>query len=160
MNITLNVYGVPAPQGNKSAFVRGGRAVVVEGRGPGRQSHAAWRQAVATAARDWQEAQGGVPLLDGPLALWVQFRMPRPPSIPKKRAWPDRKPDLDKLIRSVLDSLSGVLIVDDARIVTITAVKSYAAEEPPGCRLVVGPMDELLDLLGPVSHEPAAEVAS
>ena len=144
MIVTLDVYGVPAPQGSKSAFVRGGRAVVVEGKGPGRQAHAAWRQAVATAARDWQEAQGGVALLDGPLAMSVRFRLPRPPSIPKRRAWPDRKPDLDKLVRGCLDSLSGVVITDDARVVSMSAMKSYAVEEPPGCRLAIGPLDEVL----------------
>lgn len=155
----LNVYGVPAPQGSKTAFVRGKRAIVTDGptNSPGRVAHDAWRQAVATAARDWQEARRGVALFDGPLALYVQFRMPRPPSIPKKRAWPDRKPDLDKLVRASLDSISGVLIADDARVVSITALKSYAIEEPPGCRLLVGPLGDLLGIIGPPTP---AEVAS
>jgi hypothetical protein len=90
--VVLRVYGTPAPQGSKSAFVRGGRAVLVEGKGPGRQSHATWRQAVATAARDWQEANGGVALLDGDIALTVCFLFAKPASKPKKAEWANVKP--------------------------------------------------------------------
>lgn len=132
--IELNVHGVPAPQGSKSAFVRGGRAVVTEGGSKaGRQSHATWRQAVATAARDWVEANGAPAPLNGPLSLTVKFWMPKPASLPKWRYLPTTKPDLDKLIRSVLDSLSGLIITDDARVVIIEACEEYAIGRAPGC---------------------------
>jgi Holliday junction resolvase RusA-like endonuclease len=36
-----------------------------------------------------------------------------------------RRPDLDKLIRSVLDAITGVLIQDDSQIVGLHAVKKY-----------------------------------
>lgn len=136
--ITLVVHGVPAPQGSKTAFVRGNRAIVTEGKGPGRQSHAAWRQAVATAARDWQDACGPVALLDEPVAVAIRFTMPKPASKPRWKRWPDRKPDLDKLIRSVFDSIAGVVIRDDSRVVAITALKVYG--DPPGCVVVVHPV--------------------
>lgn len=137
--IHLEVFGVPAPQGSKSAFVRNGHAVVVEGKGPGRQSHAAWRQAVATAARDWQEAnrQG---LIDEPVEVVITFRLPRPKSTPKKVIEPAKKPDLDKLIRSVLDAVSGVVLADDARVTRITARKVFAnAINPPGASVAIAP---------------------
>ncbi len=140
--VILEVFGVPAPQGSKSAFVRGGHAVVVEGKGPGRQSHAAWRQAVATAARDWQEAntQG---LIDEPVEVVIDFRLPRPKSTPRKITEPAKKPDLDKLIRSVLDAVSGVVLADDARVTVITASKAFASEFiPPGARIVIAPRRE------------------
>lgn len=130
--ITLTVHGTPQPQGSKTAYVRGGRAILTEGKGPGRANHAAWRQAIATAARDWQ-AINERPLLDGPLAVSITFLMPRPPSIPRKRQHPDRKPDIDKLVRSVFDAISGLVIVDDARVVHLTASKVYAVDGPPGC---------------------------
>jgi crossover junction endodeoxyribonuclease RusA len=136
--IELRVYGIPAPQGSKSAFVRGGKAVVVEGGSrSGRASHVAWRQAVATAARDWQ-ATHSQPLLDEPVALEVTFRMPKPRSVPKYRLWPRSKPDLDKLIRSILDALSGVLIRDDAVVVQLAAEKCYG--DPPGAQITLFPL--------------------
>ena len=138
--VRLEIYGTPRPQGSKTAFVRGGHAVVTEGGSKsGREGHQAWRQAVATAARDWQLAHDR-PLLDGPLFLRVDFRLQRPKSIPKSRAFPAVKPDLDKLIRSVLDSLSGVVIADDARVVCVEAAKVYAGERAPGASILIREM--------------------
>jgi Holliday junction resolvase RusA-like endonuclease len=39
---------------------------------------------------------------------------------------PTVPPDLDKLIRAVLDGLTGVAYKDDGQVVRITAVKIYA----------------------------------
>lgn len=139
--IVIRVHGVPAPQGSKTAFVRGGRAIVTEGKGAGRVAHATWRQAVATAARDWQDANGSRELIDGPALVVIQFLMPKPRSKPKWKRWPDVKPDLDKLVRSVLDSLSGVILADDSRVVAITARKDYG--DPPGCRVQVFDLSEV-----------------
>ena len=143
--ITLRVSGVPHPQGSKSAFVRGNRAIITEGKGPGRQKHADWRAAVATAARDWQDAHQ-LPLLDEPLGVVIEFALPKPRSKPRWKRWPDVKPDVDKLIRSVLDSLSGVIIADDSRVVTVTASKVYG--DPPGCRVTIVPLGDYEKALG------------
>jgi crossover junction endodeoxyribonuclease RusA len=132
--VELRVHGQPAPQGSKTAFVRGGRAIVTEGKGRGRESHAAWRQAVATAARDWQ-AIHNAPLLDGPLAVSIEFLLTKPASAPKAKVWADRKPDLDKLVRSVLDAVDGVVINGDSRVVSLYAAKQYAIGEAPGARI-------------------------
>jgi len=136
---TFTVYGVPAPKGNKSAFPirKGGRltgrvAVVEKGEG-----HKDWSRRVEEVVQ--AHAAGGAELLDGPLALAVRFYLPRPVSEPKRRrTWPQRKPDLDKLIRALLDPMSGVLIADDARIVELFASKDFAeATEDPRPRAVV-----------------------
>lgn len=133
--------GVAAPQGSKSAFVRNGRAIITEGKGPGRQSHAMWRQAVATAARDFQQANGITPL-DGPLQVTLDFILPKPPSKPKWKLWHDRKPDLDKLERSVFDSLSKLVIADDSRIVDCHSRKRYDPAVPPQCRITISELKE------------------
>lgn len=140
MSVALRVYGVPMPQGSKTAFIRGGRAVLTDGRNAAsRSSHAAWRQAVATAARDHLSAQPWCAPFDEPCVVHVTFLLPRPKSIPKKRRHPDRKPDLDKLNRSVLDALvDGGLLADDARVVELNARKAYAVDgEPTGCRVTI-----------------------
>lgn len=134
----IEVFGQPAPQGSKSAFVRGGRAIVTEGGSKvGRESHAAWRQAVATAARDWQQ-EHRVAVFDEPLLVRIEFRLVRPKSVPKARVRPTVKPDLDKLTRSVLDALTGVVIVDDSRVVELHVSKHYAVDEPPGAVIQLG----------------------
>lgn len=126
--IQFTVYGVAAPKGNKSAFpVRrkaGGLGVAVkEGKS---ERFADWRRRVEEVVQT--KAREGVPMHDGPLAVRLQFYLPRPQSEPKtRRTWPVRKPDLDKLCRGVLDCLSGVLIADDARVIELWLRKDFAA---------------------------------
>ena len=112
---------VPVAQGSKR-HVGGGRMIETA------KGHREWRHAVATEARRVAETVEGTPL-DGPLMLSVVFRFPMPASRPKRlrdagtirRTVP---PDLDKLCRSVGDSLTDSgLIRDDARIGMIIASK-------------------------------------
>jgi Holliday junction resolvase RusA-like endonuclease len=47
-------------------------------------------------------------------------------------------PDLDKLQRSTLDALTGVLFKDDSQVCRILAMKCYCLEgELEGCEIVV-----------------------
>lgn len=112
------VPGLPAPQGSKR-HVGNGRLVEMSTKiGP-------WRRAVATAAR-MARADGHRPL-DGPLAIAVDFWLPRPKTAPKTRLiLPVGPPDIDKLLRGALDPLtqSGV-IHDDARIVESDSSKRF-----------------------------------
>lgn len=135
--IQLQVVGTPVTQGSKTAFVRGGRAVLVEGKGAGRQRHKDWRAAVAEEARAWQ-LEHGAGLLDGPLTVNLHFALTRPASAPKtKRTWPikARSGDVDKLARSVLDSLTGTVMRDDAQVVRLTVTKDWG--DPPGVTIEV-----------------------
>lgn len=121
----FKVLGVPAPQGSKSAVVRGGRAQLIEGGSTtGREKHRAWRGAVAWKAR---EAAGPDAPIDEPIIVDVTFRL----SMPKSRKAAERragfaahavKPDIDKLLRSTFDGLvDGGLIADDSRIWCVSA---------------------------------------
>jgi Holliday junction resolvase RusA-like endonuclease len=110
------VPGTPVPQG--SVDVYRGRIVAVKP--PLRK----WRDSIraATMARHQGEP------LDGPITVHLVFQLPRP----KRPRWilPAVKPDLDKLVRACLDSLSTTktqagVITDDARVVHITAAKAY-----------------------------------
>lgn len=126
-SVTFDVLGVPVPQGSKRAFVVGNRAVVTEDS----KRSAPWRDSVAAAG---VAAMGGLPALDGPLQVTIQFRMPRPRSV--KRLHPSVKPDIDKLARAVLDGLTAAaVIVDDSRVISLTAEKVYA--EIPGASIRV-----------------------
>jgi crossover junction endodeoxyribonuclease RusA len=71
------------------------------------------------------------------------FTLPKPRSVPKRRrTWPDRRPDLDKLQRSTLDALvSAGTIEDDGRLVAIRAATVFPALsealDVPGARIRV-----------------------
>ena len=68
----------------------------------------------------------------------VEFIFARPKTLPKKVGQNTKRPDLDKLVRAVLDGLTMNLIPDDSQVVTIQAKKRYAKEgDTPGARITV-----------------------
>jgi Holliday junction resolvase RusA-like endonuclease len=67
----------------------------------------------------------------------MRFEFQRPKSRAKDK-WKTTAPDTDKLVRSIFDSLTGTVIVDDAQVVSLFAEKFYA--EAPGVRVVVRTM--------------------
>ena len=147
--IRLEVVGNPVTQGNKSAFVRGGRAVLVEGKGPGRQKHKDWRHAVAEAGRAWAAEHGNPPLITAPLVVRATFGLSKPASAPKRaRTFPTkaRSGDVDKLLRSILDSLTGVLFADDSQVVAAVPVKDWS--DPPGVVIEIVELPGCIDVHG------------
>lgn len=91
----------------------------------GRRKHKEWRERVTKIAK---EAWAGRDPLDLPVGIEITFLMPRPASAPKRRVWADTKPDIDKLERSILDSLkvAGVL-VEDSRVVKVAKEKELSS---------------------------------
>jgi len=71
------------------------------------------------------------PLCDKKTAVEVaiQFNFIKPASVPKSRVRPVVKPDIDKLIRAILDGLTGVAFKDDAQVVKVIASKNYDSKE-------------------------------
>jgi len=138
--IEFSIDGIPVPQGSMRAISINGRARVFHNSD---KKLRIWRSAVAQAAA---MALDGNPGYDEPVNVWMEFRLPRPPST--RREAPSVKPDLDKLIRAVLDALeqSGV-IKNDSRVCHITAQKSYAelGSEPGMDLAVVSEREGLLD---------------
>jgi crossover junction endodeoxyribonuclease RusA len=131
--IRFEVQGHPAPQGSKRHV---GNDRMVE------QSKAVapWRQDVKHAAQ--LAMVGERPYLAGPVAMSVVFALPKPASAPKrKRTWPARRPDLDKLLRSTLDALTGVVFADDGQVISVHARKAYVNEGTylvtPGATLLI-----------------------
>lgn len=73
---------------------------------------------------------------DGAITVSINVTLQRPKGISaKKRPWPSVKPDLDNLIKAVLDSATGILWVDDAQIVDMACQKRYGT---PGIWIGVG----------------------
>lgn len=133
--MTITVYGSPAPQGSKKFMgIRGGKGIMVESS----KAVKPWREAVKCAALELIIGSGLGALtsvnqwgrIDGPIEVRMVFTVPKPKSAPKRiRTYPDRKPDLSKLVRSTEDALTDAGVwEDDARIVRCVASKCYPGE--------------------------------
>jgi Holliday junction resolvase RusA-like endonuclease len=143
--VSFTVAGLPAPQGSKRAFVnhRTGKPVVLE---MGGAKLSDWRSAVRDTAvgvmLGMAPGAARVPLT-GPLSVSLAFTLPKPKSAPKtRRTYPDKRPDLDKLVRATLDGLTGPLFADDAQVTVLLAAKLYPHEgamalRHPGVAVVV-----------------------
>ena len=114
-NASFFVQGKPVPQGSLK-FIKG-HAIHVKGR-----ELALWRGTIAAIARGTNitKAQVGVDI-----ELLFVFKKPKT----VKRNEPYVRPDLDKLIRAVLDGLTGVAYEDDQQVVCISAQKAYGETE-------------------------------
>ena len=131
----FTVVGIPVPQGSMKAFTRrgGGRPIMTSDNARTRP----WKDAVVWAAADaLAEAT-----IRGPVEVALTFRFGRPKShhgkrglLPSAPRLPSVRPDLDKLVRAILDALvEASVMADDAQVVTLSATKDYAADwEHPG----------------------------
>ena len=84
--------------------------------------------------------------LAGPLTMSVTFVLARPKSAPKRRMWPEVKPDLDKLVRALCDALTQCgAWGDDAQLIHLTATKRYVGTsdilDVPGVVVEIGPVE-------------------
>jgi crossover junction endodeoxyribonuclease RusA len=122
------VYGLPKAQGSKKAFVVKGRPIIVD---TNSKELKVWRYAISTTARNSSFRM----VKDGPVAVTAVFYMPKPkkPLFSKPAG---RVGDLDKLARSLLDSLTGVAYTDDAQVTTLHVSKEYG--DPTGVSFAWG----------------------
>jgi Holliday junction resolvase RusA-like endonuclease len=119
--IAFTVYGTPIPKA-RARTVRLPNGMI--------------RSYTPAKTQDWEASIQGqalahrpAQLLDGPLVLEATFYLLRPKSRKKSELYPDRKPDLDNMCKSITDALNGIIWTDDARIVEIVARKEYGS--PP-----------------------------
>lgn len=110
----FSVSGLPVPQG--SMKVLNGNIIHTKDK-----ELRTWRVHVGNTAKncgvETAQKEKGV-LID------LMFCMPKPPSV--KRSVPNTRPDLDKLVRAVLDALTGIAYIDDGQVIGITASKIYS----------------------------------
>lgn len=143
--ISFTVHGQAQPAGSKRGFYnkKSKRVIITDASAKSRP----WKAVVSDAAA---EAMAGMPLLDGPLMLGLEFYFPRPkghygtgrnagtvrasaPPIPTV------KPDLLKLARAVEDALTGIVYRDDAQIAREILDKFYG--EPARVEIRVRQLD-------------------
>lgn len=142
--LMFHTYGTPTPQGSKKGFVLKGtnRTRIVDANAA---KLAPWREAVKN---DAVKAMGSPLMLDEPLQVELHFTLSRPAAAPKRlRTFPRRKPDIDKLVRSILDSLSDAgAYHDDSQVISLMATKHYPGEgegalSAPGVFVLVRTLD-------------------
>jgi Holliday junction resolvase RusA-like endonuclease len=129
MTIRFTVFGVAAPQGSHKGFVnrRTGRVIITQDSKRTRP----WRDLVALVAQEHAPAV----LLDGAIAVRMDFYLPRPKSLPKRVEHCTKKPDVSKLLRAAEDALTGILWTDDSRIIDAHIRKLYG--DPPRVEIEV-----------------------
>lgn len=131
--IAFRVYGAPQPKGSTRAFLpKGSRFPVVTSSNAKMKP---WAQEISGAAASIAR---GVDTTDRAISVRLDFYLTRPASAPRRVWAPIRKPDLDKLVRAVLDALTGIAWVDDSQVVSIQTTKRFATPaEPPGVSVSV-----------------------
>ncbi len=151
--MTITVYGQPAPQGSKRfvGHAKSGRSIMIESS----KAVKPWREAVKYAAIEAFGAVRNAPgmqpniyrgPIQGPVSVRMVFTLPKPKSAPKgRRTWPDRKPDLSKLVRATEDALTDAGVwEDDARVVFLICEKCFPMEgaglDRPGCKIEILPI--------------------
>lgn len=144
--IDITVFGRPAPQGSKKAFLRPGAKfpTMIEAS----KKLAPWRNAVAQAAGS---AMGNRTVWTGPVKVVLRFSMLRPKahfgsgrnagaikaSSPRHHV---QTPDVDKLARAVLDALTSVVFRDDSQVCDLWASKQWT-EHQECCQIIVERLD-------------------
>ena len=119
--------GIPKAQPRVKAFVRGGHPGVYTP-----DSAESWKQAV----RRETVANAPESLVAWSVRVELDFFLPRPKAHHKRDGsvkanspvWHCKKPDLDNLIKAVVDAITDTQRVwlDDSQICQISATKSYA----------------------------------
>lgn len=117
--IAFFVLGNPRPQGSKRHV---GNGVLIE------QSKYVkeWRNNIAWKAKENTKKQ-----FTGPIQLSMVFVLKKPQK--PKHSQPISRPDLDKLTRAVMDSLTRICYEDDSQVTKIVATKKYVEKnDSPG----------------------------
>lgn len=129
--VHLTVYGHPVPKARaRTVRAKNGRPITFT---PAETEM--WENSIRSQALNVRPEK----LLDGPLCLDVSFFLLRPKSRPKKEKYPDRKPDLDNLVKSVKDALEGIIYTNDSRITDEVVRKRYG--DPPRVEITIRPVE-------------------
>lgn len=110
------VYGEPTPKGRPKVRVRGRYAQMY--------TPEATREAEDSFMAQAIKLKPETPI-EGPLSVSIAFYKIKPKSLPKYVKYWTKKPDLDNMVKLVLDAMNKVFFQDDAQIVELVATKQY-----------------------------------
>ena len=129
--IHFKIEGKPVPQGRPRAVRMGAGVRMYD---PPKSK--VYKQMVAAKVRSYMKING-IQTITEPLAVHLNFYFTPPKSYSKKRIRAieakeelfTKKPDLDNLAQSILDSCHNLLFKDDSQIVGLTIGKHYGHED-------------------------------
>lgn len=111
-----------------------------------------WQGLVAKLAQE-HRPEGGI--VKGAVVVGIDFYFLRPKSVPvKKRPHMTVRPDIDKITRSVLDGLKGVIYSDDA-VVTGLNIRKYYGDPPRAEIMIIEVSEGIFAESGGDGHEKA-----
>jgi Holliday junction resolvase RusA-like endonuclease len=157
--VAFTVYGKPEPQGSVRAFVptykngepmrRAGGSIIVNLTSTN-AALKAWRKGaqkdIAAALEEDGLTPGATP---DPVRVEATFYLQRPKAHcgtgrnantvkASAPAYPVGRPDVDKLLRALLDALTGTVVADDSQVVEALARKVYCGpHDEPRCEVSV-----------------------
>lgn len=81
----------------------------------------------------YRQASKGQMMDDGPIMVTITAVFEPPASVSKKqleamldgRSFPQKKPDLDNILKIILDALNGVAYADDKNVIGVVGKKEY-----------------------------------
>ena len=84
-----------------------------------------------------KQAMGSTSPLIGAVAAYLHIGIPIPPSYSKTRQKacieglerPTKKPDIDNIVKAVLDGMNGIVYLDDKQVVDLHLTKVYSSKE-------------------------------
>ena len=84
-----------------------------------------------------KQAMGSTSPLIGAVAAYLHIGIPIPPSYSKTRQKaciegierPTKKPDIDNIVKAVLDGMNGIVYLDDKQVVDLHLTKVYSETE-------------------------------
>lgn len=131
MQVNFRVEAKPQPKGSLKGFVipgkdgRKARAILTSDNTKLKPYAASVRAGAMRAMQvlDQKMAESTIPI-----RLTMDFYFLKPPSV-KKRKFMTVKPDIDKICRSTIDSMTGVVFSDDSQVVHLLTTKNYGVVE-------------------------------
>lgn len=140
-SITFHVVGTPTPKGSFTRMPNG--AMLPAGTSASRKRADSWRRDIKDAALT---AMGERQPSRKAIRLMVDFRLSYPVTVIRKyqMGWlpHTKQPDVDKLLRMLMDALTGIIWADDAQVCYVMLNKSYAWDGQPGAYVVVDFMED------------------
>lgn len=125
--IQFRVYGIPKTKGSTKGFPirkkNGNIRVIITNMC---KDEKPWALEVGRIARENKRSS----LWEGPVRLSLVFYLPKPAYVKKAEArgeicYADKRPDLDKLTRSVKDAIKGIIYIDDSQVIQSICQKQY-----------------------------------
>lgn len=139
--VAFFVPGAPQSKGSFTRMPNG--AMLPAGTKESRERKLSWARLVHECG---ELAMMGRDVWHGPVRIMVEFSLAYPVSSMRKYQmgwWPHLKqPDVDKLMRALLDPLSGVVWRDDSQVCFALVNKTYAWDDHPGTTVVVDFLDD------------------